>query len=41
MMGRSGSATNPDIIIAAIAIFFSYLFAGFIVSLTQKTYLVL
>lgn len=33
MMGRSGSATNPDIIIAAIAIFFSYLFAGFIIPL--------
>uniref|UniRef100_A0A0K8UYI2 FXNA-like protease n=2 Tax=Bactrocera latifrons TaxID=174628 RepID=A0A0K8UYI2_BACLA len=33
MMGRSGSATNPDIIIAGIAILFACLFAGFIMPL--------
>lgn len=33
MMGRSGSASNPDIAIASIAVFFSCLFAGFIMPL--------
>ncbi|XP_036344798.1 endoplasmic reticulum metallopeptidase 1-like [Rhagoletis pomonella] len=33
MVGRSGSGTNPDLLIAAIAIFFSCLFAGFLMPL--------
>ncbi|XP_004535852.1 endoplasmic reticulum metallopeptidase 1 isoform X1 [Ceratitis capitata] len=33
MTGRSGSSTNPDLLIAVIAIFFAYLFAGFIMPL--------
>lgn len=32
MTGRSGSASNPDILMAGIAIFMTILFAGFIVS---------
>lgn len=32
MQGRSGSSTNPDMVIAALVWLFSLMFAGFIVS---------
>uniref|UniRef100_A0A1A9W2G5 FXNA-like protease n=1 Tax=Glossina brevipalpis TaxID=37001 RepID=A0A1A9W2G5_9MUSC len=35
MAGRSGSSSNPEIFMCGIAIFFTILFAGFIISLLQ------